>query len=201
MTDPDWRDSAACKDMDTDLFYPPLPADDAPTARAHFDSRPALAICATCPEWVREQCEEHAVANDERGVWGGKTAEMRKAGYKQRLARKREANRANPHRYPPKQCLFCQMTFTPAAWNSLRCGSDDCRTAQVRREREQANARTGGEAMHIPIPCDFCREDFVRSNGSQKFCWRDACCDQFATRYRKLQGKKGPGYVSQTRTA
>ncbi len=58
----DWFDDAACRDVDTDVFFP--------TSDAHAEE--AKAICAACP--VREECLEHALATrPAEGVWGGLT--------------------------------------------------------------------------------------------------------------------------------
>lgn len=62
-----WRDLAACKGMDTDLFYPEG------RGRA-LRVREALAkqICAGCP--VARECRLAAVEYPERyGIWGGRT--------------------------------------------------------------------------------------------------------------------------------
>jgi WhiB family redox-sensing transcriptional regulator len=59
--DPDlWREDAACRDLDTAIFFPET--DD--------DVAAAKAVCATCP--VRESCLEFAlVTRQDDGVWGG----------------------------------------------------------------------------------------------------------------------------------
>jgi WhiB family redox-sensing transcriptional regulator len=68
-----WRDKAACRGLDPDIFYPV--SDD--------DSANAKAICAACP--VREACLEYALANRERdGVWGGATERERRRMIRQR---------------------------------------------------------------------------------------------------------------------
>lgn len=60
-----WRDKAACRDMDTDLFFP----------STRVEERLALKTCSTCP--VIHECaryaEEHAVINGYplQGIWGG----------------------------------------------------------------------------------------------------------------------------------
>lgn len=57
-----WREKAACRTVDQDLFYPPkgLP----------YEAAKAKAVCASCP--VRQDCLEYALANGERhGIWGG----------------------------------------------------------------------------------------------------------------------------------
>lgn len=59
--DPDeWRLEAACRDLDTAIFFPDT---DDGIARAK-------AVCASCP--VREACREFAlVTRQDDGVWGG----------------------------------------------------------------------------------------------------------------------------------
>lgn len=59
---PDWFDEAACRGMDSDVFF---------SGRGEVDKmREAKATCARCP--VREPCLEHALYNGEReGLWGG----------------------------------------------------------------------------------------------------------------------------------
>lgn len=68
-----WRDRAACRGIDPDIFYP-VSDEDADTAKS---------ICAECP--VREACLEYALANRERdGVWGGATERERRRMIRQR---------------------------------------------------------------------------------------------------------------------
>lgn len=61
----DWRDKAACRDMDPDLFFP--------TTRG--EERLALKTCSTCP--VIHECARYAAElakiNDYplQGIWGG----------------------------------------------------------------------------------------------------------------------------------
>jgi len=59
--DPDqWRLDAACRDLDTAVFFPET--DEGVAA--------AKAVCATCP--VREACLQFAlVTRQDDGVWGG----------------------------------------------------------------------------------------------------------------------------------
>jgi WhiB family redox-sensing transcriptional regulator len=62
----DWRDLAACRDTDPDLFF--------------ADGRVAEAkqVCAGCP--VRQACLEQALRKREgHGVWGGADEEERRA--------------------------------------------------------------------------------------------------------------------------
>ena len=68
-----WRQRAACRGVDPDIFYP-VSDDDAGAAKA---------ICAQCP--VREACLEYALVNRERdGVWGGATERERRRIVRQR---------------------------------------------------------------------------------------------------------------------
>lgn len=62
-----WRQRAACRGVDPDIFYP-LDDDDAEDAKA---------VCELCP--VRQACLEWALTNRERdGVWGGATERERR---------------------------------------------------------------------------------------------------------------------------
>jgi WhiB family redox-sensing transcriptional regulator len=68
-----WRQRAACKGVDPDIFYP----------ASDEEAEEAKAICAQCP--VREACLEYALANRERdGVWGGATERERRRMIRQR---------------------------------------------------------------------------------------------------------------------
>jgi WhiB family redox-sensing transcriptional regulator len=69
-----WRDEAACRDENPELFFP-LPSNTA-------DERRAKAICWTCP--VREDCLADALTTGaSEGIWGGLTDEERRQ-FKQR---------------------------------------------------------------------------------------------------------------------
>ncbi|WP_106536031.1 WhiB family transcriptional regulator [Haloactinopolyspora alba] len=62
-----WRVHAACRGMDTDLFYP---EGRGRTLRAR--EQIAKEVCLSCP--VARQCREAATALPERyGIWGGLT--------------------------------------------------------------------------------------------------------------------------------
>jgi len=62
-----WRQRAACRGVDPDIFYPV--SDD--------DAEEAKAICASCP--VRQSCLEYSLSAREReGVWGGLTERERR---------------------------------------------------------------------------------------------------------------------------
>jgi WhiB family transcriptional regulator, redox-sensing transcriptional regulator len=64
---PDWRDDAACQDIDPELFFPDY---DARSARTQVKT--AKLICRGCP--VKVTCLNWALASgQEAGIWGGLT--------------------------------------------------------------------------------------------------------------------------------
>jgi WhiB family transcriptional regulator, redox-sensing transcriptional regulator len=78
----DWRDDAACRHADPDLFFP---VGLAGPALEQVDE--AKRICRACP--VRNQCLEWALDLDAvSGIWGGSTEDerlaMRRAATRQR---------------------------------------------------------------------------------------------------------------------
>jgi WhiB family transcriptional regulator, redox-sensing transcriptional regulator len=67
-----WRDGAACRNADPDLFFP---IGKAGPALSQIDQ--AKRICRTCP--VRRPCLAWALENGVgAGVWGGATEEERR---------------------------------------------------------------------------------------------------------------------------
>lgn len=63
----DWRERAACRDVDPDLFFP----------LSEAEGDPAKAICRACP--VRRQCRDWAINVGEAfGIWGGLSERERK---------------------------------------------------------------------------------------------------------------------------
>ena len=84
-TPSDWYDDAACRDADTDVFFPV----------SESQAGPAKAICAECP--VREACLEYALeARPPDGVWGGLTPieRHRLIRRRQKAARKEKSRTA-----------------------------------------------------------------------------------------------------------
>ena len=68
-----WRQRAACRGVDPDIFYPV----------SEEESEEAKSICRVCA--VRETCLEFALGNRERdGVWGGATERERRRMLRQR---------------------------------------------------------------------------------------------------------------------
>ena len=83
---PAWRDLAACKDKDTDLFFPE-DASKNPIG-VTIRVRAAKAICATCP--VQDACYSYALDNNiYYGIWGGYA--MSQAARRQRKRRSKLA--------------------------------------------------------------------------------------------------------------
>ncbi|HEX3539774.1 MAG TPA: WhiB family transcriptional regulator [Acidimicrobiales bacterium] len=68
-----WRQRAACRGVEPEIFYP-VSEDEAEEAKA---------ICGGCS--CREACLEYALGNRERdGVWGGATERERRRMIRQR---------------------------------------------------------------------------------------------------------------------
>jgi WhiB family redox-sensing transcriptional regulator len=79
----DWRQTAACRDTDPDLFFP-----IGTTGQAIDQIDAARSVCFACD--VREACLEFALAtNQESGVWGGTSEEERRKLRKAWLAARR----------------------------------------------------------------------------------------------------------------
>jgi WhiB family redox-sensing transcriptional regulator len=88
-----WRDHAACLDEDPELFFP-----IGNTQPAFLQIERAKAVCARCE--VVEPCLKWAVeARQDDGVWGGMSADERRA-LKRRNAR---ARRSSQQRGEPPQ--------------------------------------------------------------------------------------------------
>jgi len=68
-----WRQRAACRGLDPQIFYP----------EAEEEAGRAKAVCGRCQ--VRQACLEHALSKGEReGVWGGATERERRRILRQR---------------------------------------------------------------------------------------------------------------------
>ncbi|GAA5082362.1 WhiB family transcriptional regulator [Streptomyces sp. SID10815] len=75
-----WRDHAACRQEDPDLFFP-----IGTTGPALLQTEQAKAVCGRCP--VREQCLDWALETDQAiGVWGGTSENERRALKRRRAA-------------------------------------------------------------------------------------------------------------------
>jgi WhiB family transcriptional regulator, redox-sensing transcriptional regulator len=66
-----WRVNAACRGMDTDLFYP-----EGRGRALRVREQIAKQVCADCP--VARECRQFAASHPERyGIWGGSTENER----------------------------------------------------------------------------------------------------------------------------
>jgi WhiB family redox-sensing transcriptional regulator len=73
MNQQSWRNHAACRGIDPEIFYP-VTDEEADQAKE---------VCAGCP--VQEACLEHALGLRERdGIWGGCTERERRRIMRQR---------------------------------------------------------------------------------------------------------------------
>lgn len=70
VTDPNWRNRAACRDEDPEVFFA-----DSQSAADRRTRDAARAICRRCP--VTADCLRWALAADAYGIWGGTTWEQR----------------------------------------------------------------------------------------------------------------------------
>ena len=85
MTQPNWRDDAACRHSSPELFFP-----IGTTGLAVGEIEAAKAICAICP--VQPACLQFAMATrQEFGIWGGTTEDERKQLVKVVRRRSRDA--------------------------------------------------------------------------------------------------------------
>ncbi|TYK43060.1 WhiB family transcriptional regulator [Actinomadura decatromicini] len=90
----EWRRSAACRDVDPEVFFPdaasgsaPDPVSD-PVSDGKRRIAQAKAVCAGCP--VQQECRREAVERREPvGIWGGTTPQQRAA-----LRRKQRRSKA-----------------------------------------------------------------------------------------------------------
>lgn len=74
----EWRDRAACRDVDPELFFP-----IGSSGPALMQIEEAKAVCAVCP--VQSPCEAFG-AGETDGVWGGRTVAERRFGERQGAA-------------------------------------------------------------------------------------------------------------------
>lgn len=70
-----WRQHAACRGLDPEIFYPSTDADE--------DAVSAKSVCEVCA--VRHACLEHALSvREKEGIWGGATERERRRIIRQR---------------------------------------------------------------------------------------------------------------------
>ncbi|EFE71205.1 MULTISPECIES: WhiB family transcriptional regulator [Streptomyces] len=79
-----WRNRAACRTEDPDLFFP-----IGTSGPALLQTEQAKAVCRRCP--VREQCLQWALDTGQSiGVWGG-TSETERRALKRRITARRSS--------------------------------------------------------------------------------------------------------------
>lgn len=90
----DWKQHAACKDADTDLFFPHERNGREPSLKAEKQTAAAKAYCARCA--VTGECLAFGLSlpADSDGIYGGLTGEEREKLKRQRRSL-REAARLN----------------------------------------------------------------------------------------------------------
>jgi WhiB family redox-sensing transcriptional regulator len=73
LTNQTWRQHAACRGVEPEIFYP----------ASDEEAAVAKSVCGVCP--VRQLCLEYALSSRERdGVWGGATEKERRRILRQR---------------------------------------------------------------------------------------------------------------------
>jgi WhiB family transcriptional regulator, redox-sensing transcriptional regulator len=81
-----WREQAACRDTDPDLFFP---VGTTGPAIEQIDS--AKRVCNECS--ARVPCLEYALSsNQDSGIWGGTSEEERRSLRRQWVAARRKAS-------------------------------------------------------------------------------------------------------------
>jgi WhiB family redox-sensing transcriptional regulator len=100
-----WMSRGACRQADPELFFP-IAAATGPAAR---QAEAAKAVCGRCD--VRANCLSHALEAMPEGIWGGTTAEERRAA---RGASLRRARHIASQQVPPA-VLRDELAGQPAA--------------------------------------------------------------------------------------
>jgi WhiB family redox-sensing transcriptional regulator len=128
-----WRDAAACRGEDVDLFFP-IGYSEA----FAVEIGNAKQICNSCP--VREHCLAEALnVGDKHGIFGGMTPDERA---KQRRRNRRTAPR---RQQDVKECARCHFTLPVGKFYQRpeREGGRDayCRPCCAERARERRAAK------------------------------------------------------------
>jgi len=91
-----WRDAAACREEDPDLFFPV-----SSQGPGRLQEQRAKEVCARCP--VSRECLAWALAHEQvAGVWGGLTEEERRAHRGSRTARSGTTGTSEAAPAPPR---------------------------------------------------------------------------------------------------
>lgn len=120
--DPNWLDAAACKDMDSEVFFP----------GRGMDLQPAKQVCKRCP--IKELCLEYALRNEEKfGVWGGTSERERRAMRRER--RSPDAAVPIPVRGPTPIQHGTVNGYKAHMKRGIVPACDACRAAQAKQSR------------------------------------------------------------------
>lgn len=85
IEDVSWRDDAACRDTDPDLFFPV-----GTTGPAIEQIEAAKEVCRACP--ATDECLQYALAtNQDSGVWGATSEDERRKLRRAYLAEQKKA--------------------------------------------------------------------------------------------------------------
>ena len=110
----DWRDQAACRDVDPDLFFP-LGTSGASLPQIEL----AKQICRTCP--VCGSCLRWALDHADDGVWGGTTEEERRRHRRSRaLGESGSVENSSRFSYAVL-CTFCHLPHIPSPHARKTC--------------------------------------------------------------------------------
>ncbi|MEU1600037.1 WhiB family transcriptional regulator [Streptomyces sp. NPDC005708] len=87
---PTWLESAACRDLVTELFFPV-----SPKCPGRRQADEAKAVCKPCP--VRQQCASWALATAQQyGIWGGMDEEELVLARSRKRLRTRKRSSSRP---------------------------------------------------------------------------------------------------------
>lgn len=110
--DLDWREAAACKGKDPDMWFP---------ERGSTIAR-AIAICEACP--VRVDCLQHALAAKEKfGIWGGLSEKERRT-LRRRRATRESLPAVKPHGTLSRFHYGCRCPECRAAYDAVRAARE-----------------------------------------------------------------------------
>ena len=155
VIDYSWQKDAACKSMDTNLFF---------LGQGRKISQEVIDVCAGCP--VKKACLDHALLREEYGYWAGtnsatRTRMRKELGIKlkpinyEMLERQDIAAREAREAFEPK---IKGRGRKPAA-----CGTRSGYNAHLRRRKKDPNE----------VPCDACKHAQVEAIVSFKKSKKD----------------------------
>lgn len=162
MTEQTWWNKAACRNEDTEIFFPE------PGEQGKISA--AKAICRRCP--VQTACLQHALDTDEpHGIMGG-------LGPRGRIRLKKGANALNI-----STCAMCETEFQGGNSRARYC-SEKCQQSAFRlRKRELRRAER-------QLVCPGCGVEFV-GHGLAKYCSAECRTTAAVAKRRAWRASKG----------